>query len=132
MKKTTIVAAVLAAALAGCGGDDGQAYDPLRRGWREIADVPLAAARGGAPIQMTDLDTTPVWTGEHALFVTVDGVLSYDPEADHWSRVSAPRDAWRSAATAAWTGDELIVWSGSTGDPRRYVTSGWSARQSAT
>ena len=109
----------------------GAAYDPMARTWREIADVPLAAERG-APVPLVDMHTAPVWTGEQAAFVTADGVLSYDPDADAWSRVPAPRAAWRMNATVAWTGDEMLLWSGRTWDDEDYFTDGWSARQSAT
>jgi N-acetylneuraminic acid mutarotase len=106
----------------------GAAYDPVARTWRAIAEVPVARERGGAPIPLTDSHTTPVWTGKRAVFVTADGVFSYDPRADRWQRVNAPREAWRWGATVAWTGDELLVWSGSQWDAEGYLTSGWSAR----
>lgn len=97
----------------------GAAYDPAARTWREIA---------GSPIPLTDMHVTPVWTGERAVFVTTEGVLSYDPRADRWARVDAPRDAWRMGATVAYTGEELLVWSGSQSNAEGYVTTGWRAR----
>jgi hypothetical protein len=105
---------------------EGAAYDPARRTWREIEDVPVAIARGGAPTPLTDLHTTPVWTGSRALFVTADGVLAYEPDADRWLKPATPRDAWRLDATAAWTGEELLLWSGRTWDDQAYVGDGWS------
>jgi hypothetical protein len=105
----------------------GAAYDPAARTWREIAEVPVAPERD-APVPLTDMHTTPVWTGTRAVFVTADGVLSYDPRADRWQHVDAPRDAWRAGGTVAWTGDELLVWSGWQWDAEGYLTSGWRAR----
>lgn len=106
----------------------GAAYDPLARTWREIADVPVATERYDAPIPLTERQTTPAWTGDRALFVTSGGVLAYDPAADEWSKVPAPRDAWRASATVAWTGAELLVWSGSRPDREGYFETGWTAR----
>lgn len=105
----------------------GAAYDPAENRWRSIAEIPPAAERDGAPIPLTDLGVTPVWTGREAVFVTADGVLSYLPEDDRWVRAPAPRDAWRMGATAVWTGDELIVWSGRTWDDTVFATGGWRA-----
>ena len=106
----------------------GAAYDPVARTWREIAEAPAPPERGGGPAPLTDTHTTPVWTGERAVYVTADGVLSYDPSADRWARVAAPRDAWRMGATVAWTGEELLVWSGSRWDAEGYLPTGWRAR----
>lgn len=40
-----------------------------------------------------------------------DGI-SYDPEASRWSDLPAAPISSRSAHTAVWTGDEMIVWGG--------------------
>lgn len=97
-------------------------------GWREIAPVPVAAARDDAAIPVSDLHTTPVWTGSEAVFVTADGVLAYDPRTDDWSTIAAPPDAARIGATTAWTGDALIVWSGNTWAGEDLSAGGWIAR----
>ncbi|HEV2757403.1 MAG TPA: hypothetical protein VG318_16680 [Actinomycetota bacterium] len=106
----------------------GAAYDPAAGTWREIADVPVAAGRDGAPIPLTDLHTTGRWTGEHAVFVTPDGVVGYSPEDDEWTTFDAPEAAHVAGATTAWTGDALIVWGGRTWESPESLRGGWVAR----
>ncbi|HYO60360.1 MAG TPA: hypothetical protein VEU29_00495 [Actinomycetota bacterium] len=105
----------------------GAAYDPVERRWRVIEDAPVAIARGGSPTPLTDMHTTPLWTGTLAVFVTPDGILTYDPEEDRWLKPAAPRDAWRLGAASAWADDRVILWSGRTWDDAGYSRTGWSA-----
>ena len=113
---------------------EGAAYDPATDEWREIRDVPAAEGRDGAPVPLI---YDPVWTGDSVLFVTADGVLSYDPRDDRWHFVDAPDEAAAGGATTAWTGEALIVWGGWAWQATdEHAVGGWIARdrrpQSAT
>lgn len=105
--------------------DAGAAYDPERNRWRTIAPIPVAEERD-MTTPLTDSHTTPVWTGGHVVFFTADGVLAYSPDDDRWSKADAPRAAWRMGAAAAWTGTELIAWSGRGWDDESYPRDGWT------
>ncbi|HYP22222.1 MAG TPA: hypothetical protein VEV43_01495 [Actinomycetota bacterium] len=119
---------VLVGGLGAGPARDGAAYDPAADRWRSIAPVPLAAQRDDQPIMLSDFSTRPAWTGRKAVFVTIDGVLSYDPATDRWTRERAPQDVSRHGAAVAWTGDELLVWSGSHLGAKGYLETGWSGR----
>jgi hypothetical protein len=106
----------------------GAAYDPLADRWREIRDLPRAGERDGAPLDLNSFNGS-AWTGDEALFVTADGVLSYDPVDDRWQLVDAPAEAKVSDAVSVWTGDALIVWGGRTWDSRSQTTGGWIGRE---
>ena len=43
------------------------------------------------------------------------GGIAYDPSADRWRRM-AEAPFTREFATATWTGTELLVWGGATGE----------------
>ena len=96
--------------------DAGAGYDPSTGRWRPLASFrPLLSPQG-------------LWTGEQLLVYgtppsggndpTPPAVLGvYDPDTDQWTEAAAsPRPA-RFGQTLVWTGDELIVWGGtSSGD----------------
>jgi hypothetical protein len=85
--------------------NDGAAYDPAADEWRMLPDSPLGPR----------MAVGAVWTGREMLVwgnvsrtaSAVDGA-AYDPEADRW-RELPPAPFALNEATAAWTGDELIV-----------------------
>jgi hypothetical protein len=69
---------------------DGAAFDPASRHWKRIADAPVA---------FTFADSAVV--GDSAYLMT-DGVfLRYQRAADRWTRLPAPRDAYRRELVAA-------------------------------
>lgn len=106
----------------------GAAYDPVENAWREIAPIPLAPERDDAPIVLTDMTTPHAWTGDVILFVTADGILSYDPEKDRWDFLDAPSGAAVNGGDTHWTGDSLIVWGGAPWESTEPTTGGWIAR----
>jgi hypothetical protein len=89
---------------------DGAAYDPAADRWRALPAAPLALN-----------EATAVWTGEEMVVygALLDGNnhsetehaqgIAYDPEANEW-RVLPSFPLSPQASTAAWAGDELIVW----------------------
>jgi hypothetical protein len=84
------------------------AYRPETRTWRRLADPPAVGARGfGAA----------VWTGTEMIVVFAGrddqgprATIAYDPATDRWRRLADPPELAISPQ-AAWTGQEMIVWS---------------------
>ncbi|MGH8972103.1 MAG: hypothetical protein ACRD0C_02735 [Acidimicrobiia bacterium] len=85
----------------------GGAYDPVADRWRTMAPAPLSP---GIPV-------TAVWTGGQFAVLGVDPGLgqevspeaaAYDPAADRWRRLP-PLPVTLTAATALWTGSEVVV-----------------------
>lgn len=89
---------------------DGAAYDPAADRWRALPPAPLALNKAQA-----------VWSGKE---MVVYGALldrnnasktkhaqgiAYDPEANEW-RVIAPHSLSPQASSAAWTGEDVLVW----------------------
>ncbi|HWL66505.1 MAG TPA: kelch repeat-containing protein [Actinomycetota bacterium] len=97
--------------------NDGAAYNPGTRTWREIARSPV----GGYV-------NTLVWTGKE--MITWGGIedattsthgypsgfiaqgAAYDPAADEWRRLAGSGLDPRGGHSAVWTGEEMIVWGG--------------------
>lgn len=105
---------------------DGAAYDPRSDTWRLIAPAPLSPRK----------DHVAVWTGEEMIVwggsrpispprqeaerLLFDGA-AYDPERDEWRRLATTRLLGAPGAilgagdepdlAAAWTGDEMMIWS---------------------
>src|SRR5205085_2454576 len=92
---------------------DGAAYDPATRAWHRIASVP-AGLRATAP--------GAVWTGRTAVFWAGNspdgpvGGAAYDPRRDAWRRLPAGPLGPREGYSTIWTGKELLVVGGSSGD----------------
>ncbi len=90
---------------------NGAAYDPLANQWRVLPPIPDGVwqlrDRGIVPIRERYAGT---WAGE-ALFIWGRDVALYDPGADAWERITAPRAAmWLgSRPTAIRIGDEVAV-----------------------
>ena len=122
------------------GGEYGYEYDPLLEIWEPM---PTAGAPSG-------YDAAWVWTGSELIVwggrvssatkQTLASGARYDPLARTWAPMNdsgAPSS--RGYHTAVWTGDEMIVWGGST-DLVTYLDSGgrydpatdsWSATSTA-
>lgn len=107
----------------GTGGgfqNTGGRYDPIADSWTPTSTV-------GAPPPSGLL--TLVWNGKEMLswggldqdaggFGYFDSGGRYDPATDSWlatSMVGAPSP--RALHTAVWTGDEMLVWGGTSGTP---------------
>ena len=127
----------------GCCGDawdGGSAYDPATNAWRTIAQTPLAPSQGALG----------AWTG-HRLLLLVSGMnpasgkpyparfaraAAYDPAADAWQRIAAPRSTgFRLGSAAAWDGHELVVVGAGSGARSTFAydpaTNRWSRRAPA-
>ena len=106
----------------GCCGeysDAGTAYNPATDSWQQLPQAPLAGRH-----------TTGAWTGTEMVViggiaeVVVDGVVhgrifrdaaAYNPATRSWRRLP-PMPAPRTDATATWTGTEVLVVGGHSGD----------------
>lgn len=96
--------------------DNGAAYDPAKDTWRILAAAPLRPRAGHST----------VWTGRE--LVVYGGVASmntfeafrdgaaYDPGTDTWRGIaSGPQTQGNPSMrfnAAAWTGEEMIIWTG--------------------
>jgi hypothetical protein len=93
---------------------DGAAYDPAAGTWRSIASSPHGVLGGGG--------SASAWTGKRAVFWagnSPDGPARgavYNPATDRW--VTLPRGPLgpREGYVSVWTGTELIVIGGTSGD----------------
>lgn len=85
----------------------GAAYNPKTDTWRRIAHVP--GRIGGEAI----------WDGREILVVArgaqAAAGFAYNPTTNHW-RPIAPMKSARTQALAVWTGRQLIIWGGETGE----------------
>ena len=107
------------AIVAGCGvrGGSGSASDrPTAKAaghWRAIADAPKPIAAG----------RTTVWTGSEMIvtgftpgragtsFGSIEVAQAYNPSTNAWRQLPAPpKTANYCRRSAAWTGDEMLVW----------------------
>ena len=105
----------------------GVAYDPAANRWSPMAPAPTRD--GPAPGEPV------VWTGERLISWginaedtddTADSDASdepppvrggaYDPVADRWQTFAAGPLSSRVIHTAVWTGQEMLVWGGTSGD----------------
>ena len=93
---------------------DGAAYDPASRTWRTLAPAPSGVAG--------DVGTAAVWTGAGAVFWagnSPDGPALgavYDPAADSWRRLPRGPLGPRESYASVWTGTELLIIGGNSGD----------------
>jgi N-acetylneuraminic acid mutarotase len=96
------------------------AYDPAADAWLAMSSFP-----GGEMVGW--LGQATVWTGTRLIAwggATDDGESAaagpagavYDPVANRWKALEKAPAARRREHTAVWTGDEMIVWGGLTGD----------------
>ena len=90
------------------GGPVAQVFDPAARSWTTLA-VDCAPESGGA-----------VWTGRALL----GGDLRLDPATRRCRRLPDPDDRARRDAVEAWTGNELVRWSGGQGEEQPPLPDG--------
>ncbi len=102
---------------------DGAAYDPSSDTWRPLAPAPI-----------TGRTAEGMWTGEEMLVwggtamgstgadePLADGA-AYDPASDTWRPMAPAPLAAREDVASEWTGREMIVWGGLTG--QEYLADG--------
>ena len=108
---------------------DGARYNPVNDSWTVITSVGEPAPRS---------QHTAVWTGSEMiiwgggigagtrpLLTLVAGGASYDPESDSWKELSTKgMPESRIFHTAVWTGEEMIVWGGSTDSDVTWLNTG--------
>ena len=94
------------------------AYAPLARAWHR-----LPAPHGAAPGRYR-----AVWTGKQML-VWGRRAYAYTPSSGSWRAL--PRPLVTSPSTVAWTGRELIGWSGAGGAAYGPTTRGWHSLPAA-
>lgn len=93
---------------------DGAAYDPAADTWRRIAPAPLGV--------LGDVGTGAAWTGTTAVFWagnSPDGQAAggvYDPATDSWVRLPDGPLGPREGYVSVWTGIELLILGGTSGD----------------
>ena len=92
---------------------DGVAFNPATGHWRRVPAMELARAQFAV-----------AWTGRQLLVwggLTGDGRtgwkvpphgVAYDPAANRWSAIPMSPLRGRGSPTAAWTGNQMIVWGG--------------------
>jgi hypothetical protein len=98
------------------------AYDPDQGAWRRLAPLPTGSLSHAA-------DPAPVWTGTEVLVwdgsniddtsgKRIDGGrgAAYNPQTDRWRRLPPSPLSTRTWSIQAWTGEVLLVISGSCGD----------------
>jgi hypothetical protein len=93
---------------------DAAAYDPATGTWRELASSPHGVIGGGGH--------AAAWTGRRAVFWagnSPDGPARgavYNPATDHWRKLPRGPLGPREGYVSVWTGDELLIMGGTTGD----------------
>jgi N-acetylneuraminic acid mutarotase len=101
------------------GADTGALYDPTTDSWEATEAIDAPAPRN---------DHTAVWTGSEMIVWGGESYLlggqwqalesggRYDPSGRRWEATAVPSaPSSRVRHTAVWTGDEMIVWGGSSG-----------------
>jgi len=93
---------------------DGAAYDPAKRTWHALAPAPTGVlGDGGTGVLLTGRELV-VWASN-----SPDGPVGgavYDPGANRWRRLPAGPLGTREGYLSAWTGKEMLVISGTSGD----------------
>jgi hypothetical protein len=93
---------------------DGAAFDPATGRWREISSSPHGVLGGGGD--------AAAWTGRRAVFWagnSPDGPARgavYNPATDHWRKLPRGPLGPREGYVSVWTGDELLIMGGTSGD----------------
>jgi len=94
---------------------DGAAYDPANDSWSVLSASPLSARGWHSAVWMGS--EMIVWGGATGLGCDYgypsDGA-AYDPATDSWRPILSSPLSGRVEASAVWTGNEMIVWGGST------------------
>ncbi len=91
---------------------------PPLGGWTPIAPAPVSPRTSFASA-WTGSELV-VWGGERVptrgSAPWLDDGAAYDPQRDRWRRLAPSPLRGRSGAASAWTGSELVVWGGATGE----------------
>lgn len=96
------------------GADAGAAYDPASGRWRRLSSFqPLLDPQGVWTGEALLVLGTPPTGGSEQIPASVLGV--YDPTTDRWTEAATSPHPARYGATLVWTGEELIVWGGTSG-----------------
>jgi N-acetylneuraminic acid mutarotase len=95
----------------------GSRYDPVTDSWQAISDVGAPSYRGWNTATWTGSELV-VWGGTDGSndYAGMNTGARYDPVADSWAATSidgAPAPRYRH--TAVWSGTELLVWGGRSG-----------------
>jgi N-acetylneuraminic acid mutarotase len=93
---------------------DGWAYTPATNQWRQLPA--MAVGRTGHVAVWTGHQLL-VWGGKtraskRAPYTTPSHGVVYDPATDQWSALPKAPIRGRVAATAVWTGSQLLIWGG--------------------
>jgi len=86
--------------------NDGARLDPVRRRWRRLPPSPLSSR---IPVATVWTGTELLVWGETARERPVRDGAAYDPVRNRWRRIASAPVALNEA-TAAWTGEEMIVY----------------------
>lgn len=96
---------------------DGAAYDPESDDWERIARAPIRGRANHTAVWTGD--RMVVWGGNVAPGRPADGWradgAAYDPATDRWSEIAPAPISATSSATAVWTGERMLVWTGRDG-----------------
>ena len=93
---------------------DGAAYNPATGKWRKIANAPSGVLGGGGP--------AAAWTGSRMVIYvgnSPDGPSAsamYDPRSNTWGRLPKGPLGVREQYSSVWTGRELLIFGGHSGD----------------
>ncbi|MBI5500086.1 MAG: hypothetical protein HY907_07565 [Deltaproteobacteria bacterium] len=105
--------------------DDGVRYDPATDNWEVLPPMSWSSPRWSAVAVWTGT-TMLVWGGWRQTTGTPSATGDrFDPATGAWRAMSTTgAPAARGAATAVWTGSELLVWGGATSDAVGSAPSG--------
>jgi N-acetylneuraminic acid mutarotase len=99
------------------GGQGSGRYNPSSNSWRAISTSNQPSARNYYTLVWTGTEMI-VWGGsEFGTSVHFNNGARYNPSTDSWTQTStAGAPSERRFHTAVWTGNEMVVWGGMTGD----------------
>jgi hypothetical protein len=92
---------------------DGAAYDPATRIWRRIVNAPPGITGGGGLAAWTGR-TMLVWASNSPTGPA--GAAAYDPRTNSWRRLPSGPLGSREGDASVWTGRELLIFGGHSGD----------------
>jgi len=108
---------------------DGAAYDPPHDSWRPIAKAPLhprglhVAIWTGRQMIVWGGDVSGRSSGEQGRYAS-DGA-AYQPATDRWTRIARAPIRSTGSSRAVWTGNSMIVWTGTEGALYKPATNRW-------
>jgi hypothetical protein len=98
----------------GAPRSDGATYTPATRKWHKIANSPSGVLGDGGPAAAWTGSRMVVWAGN-----SPDGPAGgavYDPRSNTWRRLPKGPLGPREGYASVWTGRELLIFGGHTGD----------------